>query len=57
MGRTVCTEPQCLYEGDLYFLLYLKVFLPDESQLLKKLSTFMRIEIRTAPEQTLSLFI
>jgi len=23
MGRTVCTEPQCLYNGVLYFYLYL----------------------------------
>ena len=22
MGRTVCTEPQCLYKGDLYLYLY-----------------------------------
>jgi hypothetical protein len=23
MGRTACTEPQCLYRGDLYLYLYL----------------------------------
>ena len=23
MGRTACTEPQCLYKGDLYLYLYL----------------------------------
>ena len=22
MGRTACTEPQCLYKGDLYLYLY-----------------------------------
>ena len=22
MGRTACTEPQCLYKGDLYIYLY-----------------------------------
>jgi len=22
MGRTVCTEPQCLYKGDLYLTFY-----------------------------------
>ena len=22
MGRTVCTEPQCLYKGDLYLYLF-----------------------------------
>ena len=25
MGRTACTEPQCLYKGDLYLYLYLVV--------------------------------
>jgi len=29
MGRTACTEPQCLYEGDLYlFLLLNKKYYP-----------------------------
>jgi len=23
MGRTACTEPQCLYKGDLYLFFYL----------------------------------
>jgi len=23
MGRTACTEPQCLYKGDLYLYLYI----------------------------------
>jgi len=27
MGRTACTEPQCLYKGDLY--LYLLLYLPE----------------------------
>jgi hypothetical protein len=27
MGRTACTEPQCLYEGDLYFILLLLLLL------------------------------
>jgi hypothetical protein len=22
MGRTACTEPQCLYKGDLYFYIF-----------------------------------
>jgi len=25
MGRTACTEPQCLYKGDLYFFIIWKV--------------------------------
>ena len=25
MDRTVCTEPQCLYKGDLYLYLYIKL--------------------------------
>jgi len=25
MGRTACTEPQCLYKGALYFYLYLQL--------------------------------
>jgi len=25
MGRTACTEPQCLYKGVLYLLLYMDV--------------------------------
>jgi len=27
MGRTACTEPQCLYKGALYLLLSVEVFL------------------------------
>jgi hypothetical protein len=23
MGRTACTEPQCLYKGDLYIYIYI----------------------------------
>jgi len=26
MGRTACTEPQCLYRGDLYLYLYLTLY-------------------------------
>ena len=25
MGRTACTEPQCLYEGALYFILLVAI--------------------------------
>jgi hypothetical protein len=25
MGRTACTEPQCLYKGDLYLYLFYKI--------------------------------
>jgi hypothetical protein len=26
MGRTACTEPQCLYKGALYLYLYLYIY-------------------------------
>jgi len=26
MGRTACTEPQCLYKGDLYYI-YIYIYL------------------------------
>jgi len=29
MGRTACTEPQCLYKGALYFLYFNKLQLTD----------------------------
>jgi len=33
MGRMACTEPQCLYKGDLYLYLF---FLPLQDQQLAK---------------------
>jgi len=36
MGRTACTEPQCLYKGTLYLYLYVLVRLYN---LLKKNNT------------------
>jgi len=27
MGRAACTEPQCLYKGDLYLYLYLHILI------------------------------
>ena len=27
MSRTACTEPQCLYKGDLYFYIYIYIFI------------------------------
>jgi len=37
MGRTACTEPQCLYKGALYLYLYYSFF-----------STLVRIIVRIA---------
>ena len=34
MGRTACTEPQCLYKGDLYLYLQLLCRLPNISELI-----------------------
>jgi len=34
MGRTACTEPQCLYKGDLYLYLTMKG-MPDNVVLVK----------------------
>ena len=40
MGRTACTEPQCLYKGDLYSLLFIKnnmlIFLGKKSVFIVK---------------------
>ena len=35
MGRTACTEPQCLYKGDLYLYLYLHCGLPTSVSAMK----------------------
>jgi len=34
MGRTVCTEPQCLYKGALYLYLYSYYFINNHITLL-----------------------
>jgi len=40
MGRTACTELQCLYKGDLYLYLYLKTPLRARPANRAKLATF-----------------
>ena len=35
MGRTACTEPQCLYKGALYLYLYLLVVLVNSMKIYK----------------------
>jgi len=42
MGRTACTEPQCLYKGALYLYLYLLTYLLHGAFLLEKV-TFSHI--------------
>ena len=39
MGRTTCTEPQCLYKGDLYLYLYLYPCNAEDSTLSNVLHT------------------
>ena len=41
MGRTACTEPQCLYKGTLYLYLYLNMDLVTfRVEVLQKLRRF-----------------
>ena len=49
MGRTACTEPQCLYNGALY-LFYLYEFSTD--CMLKQKNRFVSISAYTRPELT-----
>jgi hypothetical protein len=39
MGRTACTEPQCLYKGDLYLYLFM----------------FFSVEVRTQTFRTIGM--
>jgi len=41
MGRTACTEPQCLYKGALHLLPYLSIELPPEARNSEEASTFL----------------
>jgi len=43
MGRTACTEPQCLYKGDLYLYLYLYLFM------------FFSVEVKTQTFRTIRM--
>ena len=41
MGRTACTEPQCLYKGDLYLYLYRQTL--QHSPALNRIATPKRL--------------
>jgi hypothetical protein len=40
MGRKTCTEPQCLYEGALYFYLMCNLYLKHQNKLISGLCDF-----------------
>ena len=50
MGRTACTEPQCLYKGALYLYLYLYL-----KQILEVCSLDLEITENTANVQKMDL--
>jgi len=47
MGRTACTEPQCLYKGDLYLYFYIKciVFCNIDSKVLWHVTELLEIRV------------
>ena len=49
MGRTACTEPQCLYKGDLYLspLLILIVLATDDSSILTNIGEWSNLVLPT----------